>query len=150
MRDNPGALIVFAVILLGGAFAFMKYTEKKNAEREAMGAPPKNDAEQLEDDLNTLRKAVLAYCDKKESRLLELQSKSQPEIYAALNIGMCRHCNAFGEWLDPWGNPMRFAFDMGGQGREEPGFGVYSLGPNGADDSRTGDDIVAWQPVLVY
>ena len=46
-----------------------------------------------------------------------------------------------GLWLDPWGRAMRY------QSISEPEEGgcdvvIYSLGPNGADDNREGDDIV--------
>jgi type II secretory pathway pseudopilin PulG len=45
--------------------------------------------------------------------------------------------NASGEFVDPWGEPYRFAVD--------PKARVYSCGPNRIDELGEGDDIASWK-----
>lgn len=50
-----------------------------------------------------------------------------------------------GELVDPWGNPYAYVSINGGSPTHRPrSYDLYSLGPNGADDDGTGDDIVNW------
>ena len=50
-----------------------------------------------------------------------------------------------GELLDPWGHPYEYVSVNGGSPtHRERSFDLFSLGPNGADDSGTGDDIYNW------
>jgi general secretion pathway protein G len=50
-----------------------------------------------------------------------------------------------GELVDPWGNPYSYVSVNGGAPtHRERSYDLYSFGPNGADDSGTGDDLVNW------
>jgi general secretion pathway protein G len=50
-----------------------------------------------------------------------------------------------GELIDPWGNPYVYVSVNGGSPQHrEKSFDLYSHGPNGTDDSGTGDDVVNW------
>jgi prepilin-type N-terminal cleavage/methylation domain-containing protein len=58
--------------------------------------------------------------------------------------------NEDGDFVDPWGNPYRFLFDLNGDGKvERPGFEpiykkviAWSMGPDGQDaDSDTADEV---------
>ena len=50
-----------------------------------------------------------------------------------------------GELLDPWGHAYIYVSVNGGSPEHrERSFDLYSFGPNGADDSGTGDDIYNW------
>ena len=50
-----------------------------------------------------------------------------------------------GQLMDPWGNPYVYVSVNGGAPQHRNrSFDLYSLGPNGADDGGTGDDIVNW------
>jgi general secretion pathway protein G len=50
-----------------------------------------------------------------------------------------------GQLMDPWGNPYVYVSVSGGAPQHRSrSFDLYSLGPNGADDAGTGDDIVNW------
>ena len=50
-----------------------------------------------------------------------------------------------GQLVDPWGNPYVYVSVNGGSPQHRAkSFDLYSLGPNGTDDSGTGDDIVNW------
>ena len=50
-----------------------------------------------------------------------------------------------GELMDPWGHPYVYVSVNGGSPEHrEKSFDLYSLGPNGADDKGTGDDIYNW------
>ena len=47
--------------------------------------------------------------------------------------------------IDPWGKPYVYVSVNGGSPNHRArSFDLYSLGPNGADDDGTGDDIVNW------
>jgi general secretion pathway protein G len=50
-----------------------------------------------------------------------------------------------GELLDPWGNPYLYISVNGGSPEHRTrSYDLYSLGPNGADDDGTGDDLYNW------
>ncbi|MDP3704159.1 MAG: type II secretion system protein GspG [Candidatus Omnitrophota bacterium] len=50
-----------------------------------------------------------------------------------------------GELLDAWGKPYVYVSVNGGSPEHrERSFDLYSFGPNGVDDSGTGDDIYNW------
>ena len=50
-----------------------------------------------------------------------------------------------GKLVDPWGNPYEYVSVNGGSPEHRPrSYDLYSLGPNGVDDSGTGDDIFNW------
>ena len=50
-----------------------------------------------------------------------------------------------GELVDPWGNPYEYVSVNGGAPKHrERSYDLSSLGPNGADDSGTGDDLYNW------
>ena len=50
-----------------------------------------------------------------------------------------------GELLDPWGNPYVYvAVNGGSPEHREQSYDLSSFGPNGQDDSGTGDDIYNW------
>ncbi len=50
-----------------------------------------------------------------------------------------------GELLDPWGRPYVFVSVNGGSPEHRPrSYDLYSLGPNGTNDSGGGDDLVNW------
>lgn len=50
-----------------------------------------------------------------------------------------------GELLDPWGKPYVYTSITGGSPQHRTrSYDLYSLGPNGAEDGGTGDDIVNW------
>jgi general secretion pathway protein G len=50
-----------------------------------------------------------------------------------------------GVLLDPWGQPYEYVSVNGGSpAHRERSFDLYSFGPNGDDDSGTGDDIYNW------
>ena len=50
-----------------------------------------------------------------------------------------------GELLDPWGHPYAYVSVNGGSPQHrQRSFDLFSLGPNGVDDSGAGDDIVNW------
>ena len=52
---------------------------------------------------------------------------------------------ADGELLDPWGTPYEYVSVNGGAPEHRTkSYDLYSLGPNGEDDSGAGDDIVNW------
>lgn len=52
---------------------------------------------------------------------------------------------AGGELLDPWGKPYEYVSVNGGSPEHrERSFDLYSFGPNGVDDTGTGDDIYNW------
>lgn len=53
-----------------------------------------------------------------------------------------------GECLDPWGQPYRLLFKLEGYNKGE--YAVYSLGPNGLDDSRGGDDMLVNRDLKAY
>jgi general secretion pathway protein G len=50
-----------------------------------------------------------------------------------------------GEFVDPWGKPYVYVSVHGGSPEHRArSYDLYSLGPNGADDDGSGDDIVNW------
>ena len=50
-----------------------------------------------------------------------------------------------GELVDPWGHPYAYISVNGGSPEHrDRSFDLYSVGPNGQDDSGTGDDIYNW------
>ena len=50
-----------------------------------------------------------------------------------------------GQLLDPWGKPYVYTSVNGGSPQHRTrSYDLYSLGPNGADDGGTGDDIINW------
>lgn len=50
-----------------------------------------------------------------------------------------------GQLLDPWGKSYVYVSVNGGAPQHRTrSFDLYSLGPNGADDTGTGDDIYNW------
>src|SRR3989338_1607201 len=50
-----------------------------------------------------------------------------------------------GELIDSWGHPYIYVSVNGGSpSHRERSFDLYSFGPNGVDDSGTGDDIYNW------
>ena len=50
-----------------------------------------------------------------------------------------------GELVDPWGNPYAYVSVNGGSPEHRPrSYDLYSLGPNGTNDSGGGDDIINW------
>ncbi len=50
-----------------------------------------------------------------------------------------------GQLMDPWGRPYVYVSVNGGAPEHRKrSFDLYSFGPNGTDDSGTGDDIVNW------
>ena len=50
-----------------------------------------------------------------------------------------------GQLVDPWGHPYVYVSVNGGSPQHRPkSFDLSSLGPNGTDDSGTGDDIYNW------
>ncbi len=50
-----------------------------------------------------------------------------------------------GKLLDPWGNPYVYLSVNGGAPQHRlHSFDLWSLGPNGVDDSGAGDDIYNW------
>ena len=50
-----------------------------------------------------------------------------------------------GQLIDPWGNPYVYVSVNGGAPQHRNrSFDLSSLGPNGADEGGTGDDIVNW------
>lgn len=50
-----------------------------------------------------------------------------------------------GELLDPWGKPYVYTSVNGGSPTHRTrSYDLYSLGPNGADDQGTGDDLINW------
>ena len=50
-----------------------------------------------------------------------------------------------GELIDSWGHPYVYVSVNGGSPEHrERSFDLYSFGPNGVDDSGTGDDIYNW------
>ena len=50
-----------------------------------------------------------------------------------------------GELVDPWGHPYVYISVNGGSPEHrERSYDLYSFGPNGTDDSGTGDDIYNW------
>jgi general secretion pathway protein G len=50
-----------------------------------------------------------------------------------------------GELVDPWGNPYEYVSVNGGAPKHrERSYDLSSLGPNGVDDSGTGDDLYNW------
>ncbi len=50
-----------------------------------------------------------------------------------------------GQLIDPWGNSYEYISVNGGAPKHrERSYDLYSLGPNGVDDSGTGDNIVNW------
>ena len=50
-----------------------------------------------------------------------------------------------GQLVDPWGKPYVYVSVNGGSPEHrQRSYDLYSLGPNGVDDSGTGDDIYNW------
>ena len=50
-----------------------------------------------------------------------------------------------GQLLDPWGHPYLYVSVNGGAPKHrEHSFDLWSYGPNGTDDSGTGDDLGNW------
>jgi len=50
-----------------------------------------------------------------------------------------------GRLLDPWGRPYEYVSVNGGSPQHrQRSYDLFSLGPNGADDSGAGDDVVNW------
>lgn len=50
-----------------------------------------------------------------------------------------------GQAIDPWGHPYVYVSVNGGSPQHrQRSFDLYSFGPNGVDDSGTGDDIYNW------
>ena len=50
-----------------------------------------------------------------------------------------------GELVDPWGHPYVYTSSNGGSPEHRPrSYDLSSLGPNGANDSGGGDDIINW------
>ena len=50
-----------------------------------------------------------------------------------------------GELVDPWGHPYVYTSSNGGSPEHRArSYDLYSLGPNGANDSGGGDDIINW------
>lgn len=147
-----------AAVILYGIMKMADVTQSESAAAKARAGadiPKMSEAQiteqkisQAKNELEAIFQSMTHYINGQDSNIVNLQSKSNVDLFQTIKLPWNGTANASGEILDPWNNPYQFVFAQN-EALNQKGYGVRSRGPNGIDDADPGDDLLSWKWVTV-